>query len=894
MRFRTVIVIHIISFFIFISHLNAGTTGKIIGTIFDKETGQPLPGVNLVLINTFFGASTDNDGQFLILNIPPGEYEMEVSMLGYQSVRKRHIQVRVDLTTNLTIQMSETPILGDEVVVVAERPLIQQDVTSRQAYINGQDIVDLPVGDFKDVLSVQAGVSKDASGRLHIRGGRSGEIAYLIDGVLVDDPLRSGFDNELEESTQSRQIMSGNLGINIAEEAIDEMVVISGTFNAEYGNVMSGIVNIVTKEPSRRYTGKLEVTTGLLKNTTYRKENALVEDKNPVVVSNTGERLTYQPPTEFFQGYPTTIEVPAQFQGSFGGPFPGMKKLSFFFSGNYANFDSHLPHGFDLNRNYFAKLSLFATPTLKINYTQNFSQRIFQIYSHDWKYLRQNQGINDIKQLRHILNITQTLSPRVFYTLNLSLSNQKSIFGVWDWMNNRFLNPETEYQKGERDNELEFYIRGTDDLYINSENDIYSVKGDLNYQANLNHEFKTGFEIWYHDLRSLKRLEPWPEEGGANRRIPLDYQPLEWAIYLQDKMEYNYLIINAGLRLDYVDVKARQWKEIDNPLSELEDAPPSYQISPRLGMAFPISQDMVFHFAYGHFFQFPNFADVYNNLIYQDPEFLSQEAFVIIGNPGVKPQKTVSYEAGVKFQPTQISAIEITAFYKDLENLLGTQFYRRQLIYQYSIFTNIDFGSVKGIDFSWRIRHPKFFNGVINYSYSVARGNSSFPTEQSYNAYFGLEEANQEYPLDFDRRHTISASMNFTYPWRNAAGFWEKALLSRLSLNFIIQFASGYPYTPITDDPTLFIAPNSARMPWTGTVDMRLVKRWNIARVELGGFFEVANLFNRLNALRVQPYTGRLWDTGKLDLLKTGTDYVHDPRDAGPPRIFRVGALIFF
>ena len=157
-----------------------------------------------------------------------------------------------------------------------------------------------------------------------------------------------------------------------------------------------------------------------------------------------------------------------------------------------------------------------------------------------------------------------------------------------------------------------------------------------------------------------------------------------------------------------------------------------------------------------------------------------------------------------------------------------------------------------------------------------------------------MEEAKQEYPLDFDRRHIISASLNFSYPSRSNADFWEKAFLSRLSLNFILQYASGYPYTPVTDDPTLFIAPNSARMPWTGTVDVRLEKRWNVARVELGGFVEVANLFNRLNALRVQPFTGRLWDTGKLDLLATGTDFVHDPSDAGPPRVYRFGALIFF
>ena len=407
------------------------------------------------------------------------------------------------------------------------------------------------------------------------------------------------------------------------------------------------------------------------------------------------------------------------------------------------------------------------------------------------------------------------------------------------------------------------------------------MKGDLNYQLGLHHGFKTGFELKYNELSSYKRLEPWPTEGGANRTIAFDKNPLEGAFYLQDKMEYDYLIINAGLRLDYVDVRAREWESIDNPLSPLTGVPPRYQVSPRLGMAFPISQKTVFHFSYGHFFQFPNYADIYTNLLYQNPENLSKEAFVIVGNPGIKPQKTVSYESGLKFQMSDNSALEVTAYYKDLTNLLGTHYYRQQLIYRYSIFTNVDYGSVKGIDFSWNVRHRQYLNAVLNYSYSVATGNSSFPTDQAYNAYYELEETHQEYPLDFDRRHNINASVTLSYPKTDGASFLEKTLLSNLNLNFIIQYASGYPYTPITDDPTLYIEPNSARMPWTGTVDVRLEKRWPLVFGQLGGFLEVTNLFDKLNALQVQPFTGRLWDTGKLELLSTGSSTMYGLKGRG-------------
>lgn len=874
--------------------LYAGTTGKIIGIVVDARTGEPLPGVNIVLQGTHLGASSSSDGEFIILNIPPGQYDVEANFLGFKKVIEKQVRVSVDLTTRLSFALQESPLLGEEVVVVAKRPLIQKDITSRQAYVDSKQITELPVKDFKDVLALQAGVSKDASGRLHIRGGRVDEVAYLIDGVYMDDPLGGGFGSELVEGSQTREIMSANLGLSIGEEAIDEMVIISGTFNAEYGNVMSGVVNIVTKEPSSRYTGKLEITSDYLNSSPYRQKNALVADKNPVIDATTGQRLRFIPPSENFQGFSTLIDLPGQVQGSFSGPVPFIKNLSFFFSGKYANTESYLPHGFDLERNYFNKFSYRVSPAVKLIYTENYSQRIFQVYSHAWKYLPENQGLNRLDNRRHILHLSHTLSSRAFYTLNLSATDQQSKFGVWDWKNNRFKDPETEYHKGERDNELEFYIRGTDDLYINSTSTLYSAKGDLNYQYGTHHEFKTGIEVKYNELSTYKRLEPWPEEGGANRTIAFEKKPLEGAFYIQDKIEYAYIIVNAGLRLDYVDVKARQWKEIDNPLSGLVKAPSHLQISPRLGMAFPISQRTVFHFSYGHFFQFPNFADIYTNLIYQNPENMSKEAFVIVGNPGVNPQKTVSYEAGLKFQLGSTSALDVTAYYKDLTNLLGTRFYRRQLIYRYSVFTNIDYGSVKGIDFSWRVNRGGYLSAVVNYSYSVATGNNSFPTDQAYNAYLGLEETHQEYPLDFDRRHNISAALTFTYPTREGASPLEKTLLSNLNINFIIQYASGFPYTPITDDPTLFIEPNSARMPWTGSVDVRVEKRWKFFSTQFGAFLEATNLFDRLNALRVQPFTGRLWDTGKLKLLATGTDFVHNPSDAGAPRLIRVGMLVMF
>ncbi|OQY27474.1 MAG: hypothetical protein B6244_10500 [Candidatus Cloacimonetes bacterium 4572_55] len=873
----------------------AGTTGKIVGMATDKSTGDPLPGTNILLQGTSNGAMAMTDGSYMILHVEPGAYQLVVSMMGYQRTIIKNVRVSTDLTTRIDIQMTQEVMQGDTTVVVCKRQLIRKDMTAWESRIRGSEISELPVQDIKDVIALQAGVTKDAAGELHIRGGRSGEVAFLIDGIELTDPLQGGFGSELSDQSRSRKSAGSNLNLTLGDDAINELTLISGTFNAEYGNAMSGLINVVTKSPGNRMTGKVGFTSDYVNDSPYRQSNALVQDKNPILEND--ERLIYEAPEENFQGFDVDVETPGKWEWMLNGPVPGILGLGFFVSGSYSNEDSYLPHGFDLTRNYFGKAIYQSIRNVKLIYTYNENRRISQVYSHSWKYLPENQGLNELRSRQHILTVDHRLSSRMFYTLKLAYGDRSNEFGIWDWEKRRFSDPETEYRKADRDNELEFYLRGTDDLYILSKSKSFLTRGDATYQRGMHHGLKIGFEIKSRDLSTYKRIEPWPDENGANRTIEFDYQPFETALYFQDRIEFDFLTVNAGLRFDYVDVHADSWQDIGDPLSPLTDAPTRSQLSPRLGFAFPISEQMVFHFSYGHFFQMPNYSDIYANLVYQDPDRLSEEAIVIIGNPGIKPQKTVSIESGLKYQLDRNSYIKMTAYHKDLTDLVGTQFYRRQLIYRYSIYTNIDYGNVKGIDFSWGTSVGKAIQTSLNYSYSVATGNSSFPTDQAYNAYYEQSEAQQEYPLDFDQRHTISASAALSYPIGSNSPGWKKALFSNLSVNIVAQYASGYPYTPITDDPTLFIEPNSARMPWTGTVDLRVQKRIPIgvgAARNLTIFTEISNLFDRQNALRVQSRTGKLWDTGRLELLSTGEDYVHDPSDAGAPRLIRIGAGLSF
>ncbi|OPX33631.1 hypothetical protein B1H10_05415 [candidate division KSB1 bacterium 4484_188] len=328
--------------------LFAGTSGKITGVVKDKENKEALIGVNIQILGLPLGGASDVDGFYFINNVPPGTYTLKATYLGYRPVEIKNVQVTVDHTTEISIEMEPASIEFEETItVVAERPLIQKDATSKRAVIDGSQIADiLPVSTVREALAMQAGVVKDEDGQIHIRGGRLGEVAYLIDGTYVRDP----FDN--------------SLGGNVDVEAIQEMEVISGTFNAEYGNAMSGIVNIVTKEGSPTYKIKFQYETPMLNESPYHRKDWLLytdevkklpeaekEKYKDAVRTETGESAyrEFRVLDSKFSDL-TGLNVLGKFNSSLSGPVPFFSKMHFFVSGTFRNEDSYLPYGFTLER----------------------------------------------------------------------------------------------------------------------------------------------------------------------------------------------------------------------------------------------------------------------------------------------------------------------------------------------------------------------------------------------------------------------------------------------------------------------------------------------------------------------------------------------------------------
>jgi outer membrane receptor protein involved in Fe transport len=435
-----------------------------------------------------------------------------------------------------------------------------------------------------------------------------------------------------------------------------------------------------------------------------------------------------------------------------------------------------------------------------------------------------------------------------------------------------------------------FYVSGDDGNYSDDRTMTYSGKFDMTYQVNNAHQLKAGLEAKSHRIEVYEESQPWP--SGAQYKDQYVRTPLEGAVYVQDKMEYDYLIVNMGLRFDYADPHASMWPNVlrfgsfdanNNFVPSIEaPVPAKSQVSPRVGIAHPITDRAVLHFSYGHFFQNPD----YNALYYNHNKDLTT-SMPLVGNPTVNAQRTVAYESGIKYKLTEDWALDMSAWYKDITNLLSTL----QVTYlsqDYVVYYNSDYASVKGVDLTLRKRYSNYFSGSIDYTYSVAKGNNSQPLGGFISAYTKEEVPHQEYALDFDQRHDIAINLNFNIPKGQGPEVFGTRPLSDVNLNLLMQAGSGLPYTPYVD-PTVRIDVNSARKPWTSTVDLRLIKKFAVAGAAASLFVEMTNLLNTQNVRNVYSRTGKPFDTGLSGLVGSSPDADHNPANVGPPRMIRSG-----
>ncbi len=887
----------IISLHLIVPSLRAGTTGKIAGRVTDAQTGEGLPGVNVIIVGTTMGAATDLDGYYVILNVPPGIYEVKALMIGYQELIFTGVNVSVDLTTTVDFKLQSTVLkLGKEVVVVAEKPLVRKDLTSTASVVGTEEISQMPVEEFEQVLELQAGIVEGADGAAHIRGGRASEIAYMINGVSVTDPF------------------SGDIAIEVENTAIQELQVISGTFNAEYGQAMSGIVEVVTKEGGEKLSGQLSYYCGDY--FSHHTETFLnIDDFDPLGISN--------------------------LQTTISGPVPACgKKLSFFITGRYynnegwlfgqrifnpsdsSNFEAPDPRDWYIEstgdsaivpmnsyckKTVQSKFTYKIAPNLKLSYEFLWDKIDYRKYNHSFKYNPDGDYQHHKKGYTHLLIWNHTLSSKTFYTAKFSnffFDYRKYVYDTpYD---PRYVDPR--YLRGA------FHTGGTEMGHFYRNTKTFVGKFDITSQISRTHQVKMGIEVrrhklWLHEYEiELDRSTNWkpkipPDTLGVLKNNKYTHRPVEAAFYIQDKMELKDMIVNIGIRYDYfypdgkVPVKEYYYTtpegekilregERDPLIAPKEKAKAKHQFSPRIGIAYPITDRGIIHFSYGHFFQIPAFEYLYHNSEFE-VEFGGLKT--LMGNADLKPQQTVIYEIGLQQQLSNDIALDITGFYKDIRNLLGTKIvehYTATMLY--AKYINRDYGNVRGFTLALEKRRTNYLSARIDYTYQIAEGNASDP-----NAVFldnqtspPRESEIRVVPLDWDQTHTLNISIILSQP-----GSWGVSMLAKLG--------SGLPYTPAYQGIRTSYE-NSERKPAHYNIDLNAHKKFNIMGLKYSIFLKVYNLFDRKNEIKVYEDTGRASYTlrsfyaGEWRNYSTLKDYLNRPDFYSEPRRVILGMSVEF
>ena len=353
-------------------------------------------------------------------------------------------------------------------------------------------------------------------------------------------------------------------------------------------------------------------------------------------------------------------------------------------------------------------------------------------------------------------------------------------------------------------------------------------------------------------------------QEASGKRDGYQADPWQIAYYLQDKMEWKGMIVNAGLRFDfwYLGSKYQVLEDSGKYRTVEFDKKDRFQamISPRLGVSHPITDRDVLRFAYNYQNQLPQMQFIFTSKTPEDANV--SDTAITVGNPSLEPQITVTYEVGLSHQLSDDYVVDMTAYYKNLYNYVSTVKEKKEGEEQVSWYKYIseDYGSARGIDIQLEKLLSNFNTWTIAYSLAWAQGNNSSTVIQD-------EMTNlREFPLDWDVRHNLNTSFTFRIG-RNEEFFvpFTDYILpfDDFSANINWNFASGAPYTPQAEEGSM-LDTNSKRKGWTNQANLRITKGFSLPNdMSIRAFMEVENLFKTKNIVGVYPKTGSPYETGE-------------------------------
>jgi len=923
-----------VALFIYQGATLAGITGKISGVIKDATTGEPLPAVNIVIEGTTLGGATDNEGHYFIINIPPGTYTLQASMVGYAVESRTGIIVNVDHTTPVDFDLRVTAIAGEEVTVTAEREIIPMDISASQIVADAAEIVEVPmITDIAQYIHLQAGIEGN-----YVRGGGLDQTQFMMDGLMVVD------------NRSNKPMMMVNLS------AVKQLNIIKGGFNAEYGNVRSGLINVVTKEGSPSvYHGSFDfrLTPAHLKHSgasMYNFDNYYIRPYvDPDVCWVGTDKGTWDDDTKGqypdFQGWNAISEAlmsdadpnndrtpedcrdfflwmhmaegsaalaPAGYDrpegkyghkpdwnvdASFGGPVPAIGKylgnLTFFASyrNNQEMFAIPTSREYFKEQNGSLKLTSRLSSSMKLSVealygeintvsrsvqgtsndayvssgTDIFSTSLVTgaaigAYSGTRIYYNSTLPPFDIQRLVGGLSFDHVLSPTTFYNIRISSVNVKNYCNTFaqhirDTSVVRYFGntpadeaPVGYWQPGSGVIMIsQTGIRYVDDTcpFDFSSVSTLNFKFDLTSQVDRYNQIKLGLEANYDDIAS--------EYGGEGMNYTMykyDHFPYRIGAYVQDKLEFEGMIANFGVRLDYndpntdwytVDVYSKYLSALyskDFELIPKERAKGHLKVSPRLGISHPVSTNAKLYFNYGHFYSMGQSESLY--VIRKT----KRGQITRLGNPSALIPKTVSYELGFEQNVADLFLIHLSGYYKDVSDQVSSISYQNyDASVNYTTYANNNYADIRGFELRIDKRFGRFITGWFNYNYMVTTsgyfGRYRYYEDARMNILYGMRDPNQSRPI---ARPLARANINVRTPMAWGPRVAGVNPLSELRMSLLFSWrAGGYQ----TWDP-LETFKLQSNLQWKDTYnfDARFGKLMRFGKYNLDIYVDVQNLFN--------------------------------------------------
>ena len=895
--------------------------GNITGKVLDAKTKDALPFANVVVVGTGLGSMSMDDGSFFIQNVPEGTYAVKATYMGYEAEEMAEVVVRPYTSTEIEFKLYRTVLATtDEVIVRAERPMVEVDVPTTVRSLYASDLKEMPVDDVAQALSLQAGVVL-TDDEIHIRGGRADETLYIIDGV------------------QMRDLISGRSpSLNVSARSVAEMNVITGGYSAEFGQALSGVVNVKLKEGSTKQGGYFDYSADHLPGVSSdyfshadRFEFGL-DGPEPITMNllpRSGIRIPGQ--VTYSLGfsarvsdthYPSINDIPGTggLRSSYRDSFLGM-------SWGYGSWAPRAENMWQV----FAKLSWRYSSNNKFGFswtkTLTFDQGYFRNdpydvtrsltgYQHEWSrrldnYMVYTEDMNSI-----LLSWNHIMNENSFWIFKFSRffnSLQADVMGK-HWHD--YVEPD-DFSELQEDDTPYFIETGNSDLWHNRYLETWNFAWDMTKRFPTHHQLKGGISHSIETAQYVFIRQPWvpdPDSLGLFHDI-YTIHPSRGALYLEDKMNYEGLIAEIGLRLDYwfpgkeveaaiedstrTAITETTRENFYNDTYEIFGRRFKAHLSPRIAISHPITDRDNLFFNYGHFTQIPSYIWIYSKL-----SSVSSELFPLIGNPNLNPEIAVQYEIGARHQFTESIAANITLFYKDIYDYPTSTSFEKPGVGTMYIYRNMDYARSQGIEIEVRRKQRGLVGGSASYTYSIATGKSSDPNTlklvEEQGGDVGARESSlaEEY-LWWNRPHTLNLSVNLqAMKGTHYEIFFGWKLWDDWNLNIQWLLRNGRAYTPTVNGEEV-AKRYSATGPWDNVWDIRYNQYFGSGRWRTKAYLDVRNLFNYQRVRRIDSETGEapVPGVGTYEGLEDSEfvqNQLSDPSIYGTPRQVRLGLAVEF